>query len=263
MMAQVLDLQGNKIGEVELPFQFDAVLRPDLARRAFHAQASLLFQPKGIFPLAGQQTSAAYFGRRHESRQSINVGRSRLPREKLAGMRLGRVRIVPHSVKGRRAHPPKPQTELVEKINAKEKRKAIRGAIAATAVPAAVKKRGHVFEAKLPLIVDSSFESLKKTSEVRKTLEKLGLSKDLERAEAGRKHRSGKRKGGYRTPKSILVIYAKDSGIAKAARGIAGVDAVAVTSLDAFSLAPGGVAGRLALWTKDAVEELADKKLYS
>ncbi len=70
------------------------------------------------------------------------------------------------------------------------------------------------------------------------------------------------RKGGYRTPKSVLIVFAKDKGIWRATRNIPGVDAVEVDKLNAECLAPGGDAGRLTVWTKDAIDALASKKLY-
>src|SRR3989338_10039533 len=121
MKTKLFKLDGSEGGSVELPSQFTEEYRPNLIRRAFWAFASLRWQPKGAFRLAGMQTTAEYFGRRHRWRQTINTGRSRLPREKLSGGRLGRVLQVPHAVKGRRAHPPKPQKILLEKINKKEK----------------------------------------------------------------------------------------------------------------------------------------------
>jgi large subunit ribosomal protein L4e len=261
MKTPVLDLEGKNAGEIELPVQFNGNVRPDVIRRAFHAEATLDFQPKGVSPYAGMQTSAEYFGRRHRPRASINVGKSRLPREKLAGMRLGRVRRVPHSVKGRRAHPPKPEKMIIERINMKEKKLAVRSAIAATGKSDVVTKRGHIFEGKLPVVVDNSFESIKKSAQARSILVKLGFGKDLMRAESGRKPARG-RKGGYKTPRSVLVVYAKDNGVARAVANLPGVQAVRVDALAASLLAPGGVAGRLTLWTKDAISELGAKKLF-
>ncbi|MBI3587620.1 50S ribosomal protein L4 [Candidatus Micrarchaeota archaeon] len=263
--ASVLDFSGKSEGQVALPPQFDEPVRPDLISRAAHAQFTLTLQPKGAFPLAGMATSAEYFGRRHEPRQTINTGRSRLPREKLADNRLGRVRQVPHSVTGRRAHPPKPYTVLVEKINFKEKMKAIRSAIAATADDGTVRKRGHKFSCALPIVVDSNFESIKKSGESRNALEGLGLSEDLRRAREGRRMRSGRarlRKGGYRSTSSVLIVYGKDSGVWRATRNIPGVDAVAVEKLDVGLLAPGGVPGRLTVWTRGAIEKLGKERLY-
>ena len=267
MKVSVLGIDGKSVGEIELPMQFAEDVRPDLIRRAFHAESTLRFQPKGNYPLAGMQTTAEYFGRRHRPRQSINVGRSRLPREKLAGLRLGRVRQVPHSVGGRRAHPPKVQKKLVEQINFKEKNKAIRSAISATVTPELVKARGHRVASgcKLPIVVGSSIESVKRVKDARHVLEMLGLGEDLNRAVQGRRLRSGRarlRKGGFRTPRSVLIVYDHDGGLWKATRNLPGVDAVAVDKLTAELLAPGGVPGRLTVWTEPAVKKLAKLSLY-
>jgi len=266
MKSSILGLDGKQAGEIELPAQFSEDFRPDVIKRAYHSEASYKFQPKGTFPIAGLQNTAEYYGRRHAWRQTINTGRSRLPREKLSGGRSGRVMRVPHAVGGRRAHPPKPQKILVERINLKEKNLAIRSAISATCDAAIVASRGHKFNGvKLPLIVDSSLEQVKKTSEIKKFFETLGLSQDLQRASEGRRMRSGRsrlRKGGYRTPKSVLVVVGEDKGIWRAGRNIPGVDVVPVDKLSAELLAPGGQPARLTVWTADAIQKLATDSLY-
>ncbi|HIH19717.1 TPA: 50S ribosomal protein L4 [Candidatus Micrarchaeota archaeon] len=266
MQAKVFNLDGSESGSIALPSQFEEAYRPEVIRRAFWAFRSLLWQPKGVFPLAGKQNTAEYFGRRASWRQTINTGRSRLPREKLSGGRLGRVLTVPHAVKGRRAHPPKPEKILVEKINRKEKNLALRSAIAATANPEIVKTRGHITSGKtLPIVADDSLESVKKTKDVEKFLIAVGLEADVSRSEETRSRRSGVRelrKGGYRERKSVLIVYGKDGGIGKAARNIPGVDCADVEKLNADLLAPGGVAGRVCVWTKGAIEKLS-KGLYN
>ncbi len=266
MKASVLALDGKQEGQVDLPSQFQEGYRPDVIRRAYHSEASYKLQPKGNFPIAGLQNTAEYYGRRHAWRQTINTGRSRLPREKLTGGRSGRVMRVPHAVGGRRAHPPKPEKILVERINLKEKNLAIRSAISATCDSAIVASRGHKFNGiKLPLVVDSSLEAMKKTSEIEKVFQTLGLSQDLQRASEGRRMRSGRarlRKGGYRTPKSILVVVGQDKGVWRAARNIPGVDVATVDKLSADLLAPGGQAARLTVWTQDAVQKMSADSLY-
>jgi len=265
MKASVLRIDGTRAGEVELPPQFSEEYRPDLIRRAFLALRSLSYQPKGNYVLAGFNTTADYYGRRHTWRQTINTGRSRLPREKIPKGRSGRVLRVPQAVKGHRAHPPKPWTKIVEKINCKEKNYAIRSAIAASANADLVKQRGHAFTAALPLVADNALESLKKVREVKATLEKMGVGADLKRASEGRKKRSGRarlRRGGYRVPKSVLIVVGEDKGIWRASRNIPGVDIAKVEELNAELLAPGGNAGRLVVWTKSALEKLAEKQLY-
>lgn len=265
MNVKVFGADGTEKGTVELPRQFEESYRPDVIRRAFWAYESLRWQPKGAYPLAGMQNTAEYYGRRHAWRQIINTGRSRLPREKIAGGRSGRVLRVPHAVKGRRAHPPKIEKILVERINKREKNMALRSAIAATASAKLVSERGHSIDLKLslPIVADDSVEKLKKTSDVAKFLNSVGVGKDLTRASKTRSARTGvssMRKGGYRVRKSVLIIYGEDGGISKSARNMAGVDCASVDELNASLLAPGGTAGRLCVWTKGALSKL--EKLY-
>lgn len=267
MKAQVVAIDGKKGAEVALPAQFAEAYRPDLIRRAFHSERSFLFQPKGNYPMAGRNYTAEYYGRRHAWRQTINTGRSRLPRVKIPGGKSGRVLTVPHATHGTRAHPPKVQKILRERINIKEKNYALRSAIAATGVKELVVKRGHKFadSTAFPIIIDASLEQLKKAKEAKSALVALGFEADIERAHKARTMRSGRarlRRGGYRTPSSVLIVIGKDSGIWKAARNLPGVDVVSVEKLTVELLCPGGDAGRLTLWTKDAVEKLGTDKLY-
>ncbi len=264
MKVNILNLQGKQVEQIELPPQFSEEIRGDLINRAFHAHASLFRQPKGTDPRAGLKTTAEYYGRRRGWRQTINTGRSRLPREKLAGGRLGRVLRVPHAVKGRRAHPPKPAKKIIEKINLKEKSKAIRSALAASIDEKMVQSK-HIVNITLPIVLTDEFESLKKTKEAVAVLVSLGLGEELQRAANGIKRTSGiKRLRGRakRTPSSALIVIANDNGIEKAARNIAGVDVANVKNLTASLLAPGGVPGRLVVWSKSALEKLGESALY-
>ncbi len=266
MNAKIMDLEGKELRKMELPLQFETEFREDLIKRAYHSERSYFFQPKGAYPLAGMLNTAEYYGRRHTYRQTINTGRSRLPREKIPKGRSGRVLQVPHAVKGRRAHPPKPQKRIIERINLKEKAYAIRSAIAATINSELVKGRGHAIDgASIPFVVDSAIEGINKAKEARLILKKLGAEADLERAAERRRMRSGRarlRKGGYRTPKSVLIVVGEDKGIWKAARNIPGVDVCEVKNLTAEMLAPGGNAGRFTLWTESALQKLASENLY-
>ncbi len=264
MKATVLDLQGKPTGEVELPIQFNEEFRNDLIRRAFHAEASLAYQPKGSDPRAGLKTTAEYYGRRHAWRQTINTGRSRLPREKIPGGRSGRVLRVPHAVKGRRAHPPKPETKIIEQINKKEKNKAIRSALASSANTSLVSKK-HLTTHSLPFVLTDDFENLKKSKDVVKTLIAIGLGPELQRVEKKAKRTSGMKRlrgRGKVVARSVLIVTSKPSDLTKAARNLAGVNVASVDKLNAVLLAPGGVAGRLVLWTRSAVKKLGDEALY-
>ena len=259
MKLPVFDLEGKETKQLELPSVFAEPVRPDLINRAAIAVRSTLFQPKGSTPLAGLQTSAEYVGRRRAYRTMINIERARLPKVKLAKGRFGEVRIVPQSRGGRPAHPPKVEKILVERINKKERRKAIRSAIAATAQIGLVEKRGHRVEQKtVPIIVEDSFEKLKKTKEVLSLFGKLKLGKELERTKEvkirpGRGRMRGRR---YKRKKGVLVVVSKACPAIKASGNIIGVDVSIVKNLNADLLAPGGQPGRLALFTESAVKEL-------
>ncbi|MEM3327074.1 MAG: 50S ribosomal protein L4, partial [Thermoproteus sp.] len=118
----VYGLDGSKVGEIALPPHFFEPVRPDLIRRAFLSALSARFQPKGVSPEAGRSHSCQSFG--------VGLGIARIPRYK--GHLWPRGCFAPNTVGGRRAHPPKVEKKLHEEINKKEKRLAIRSAIAAT-----------------------------------------------------------------------------------------------------------------------------------
>jgi large subunit ribosomal protein L4e len=114
-------------------------------------------------------------------------------------------------------------------------------------------------------VVSADFSQVKRVQDAVHVLHTLGLGQDLARAKEGRKMRSGRarlRKGGYIVPKSVLIVYGKDQGVLKATRNLPGVDVVSVKELNAELLAPGGQAGRLIVWTQDALDVLAKEKLF-
>jgi large subunit ribosomal protein L4e len=248
-------VDGSQKGSVALPDVFRESVRDDLIVRAFLAEQSEKLQPKGVFYRAGLQTTARYVGRKEAYHSLKNRGGARLPREMYPKGRIGRVRVVPFAVKGRRAHPPHPEKVLVERINKREKVKALRCAIAATAVAELVKRRHRIPEKiKLPIIFDSAIENITKTKDVMKVLKSL-INEDLRRAYNGRSPR-GKRKKGTKTPRSALLVCSGDVPLMKAARNIVGFDVATVDSLNVSLLAPGGQAGRLTIWTEAAIDKL-------
>ncbi len=257
-MVNVYSLKGKVVGKVEMPKVFETEYRPDLIQKAVVALQSSRRQPYANMVGSGLQSSADYFGRRKGAyRMTINRGMSRLPREKTGGGGLGKVRLVPNSVGGHRAHPPKGK-DFTKKINNKEYIFALKSAIAATQDKTLVKGRGHATEglAEVPLVVEDIFAKISKTRDVIEALNALGLTADLERADnktirAGR----GKLRGRpYRKKKSVLIIVSKDEGIFKSARNIPGIDVAEMNTLDPELFAPGTHAGRLTVWTKTAFE---------
>ncbi len=251
MKVPVYTLDGGKSGEVELPSFFETPVRKDLIRRAVLALRTSRLQPKGTDPLAGLRTTAESWG--------VGHGVARVARIK-GGSRAARV---VQAVGGRRAHPPKVEKVIWERINRREKRLAVLSALAATASRRFVEERGHVVgEAEVPIVVEDKFEELGKTREVREVLEKLGVWGDVLRAKKGKRVRSGRGKmrgRRYKVPKSILIVVGEDRGIVKAARNLPGVDVATADVLNVEHLAPGGVPGRLALYTVSALRRLEER----
>lgn len=258
MKSKVLSIQGEPVGDIKLPSHFEEPIRPDLIKKAVLVLQSHRRQPYGVSPLAGKQTSAEFVGRRRAFRGFYGRGIARISRTKPGGGGIGPARRATSVVKGIKAHAPTSEKKFAKKINKKERRKAIRSAIAASAKEEWVLKRGHKIELKLPLIIENKFESLKKTKEVEDVLEKLGLGKELERTKK-KKIRAGKgkrRSRKYKRKVGPLIVIGEDKGIGKAARNIPGVDVVLVNNLNAELLAPGTHPGRLTLWTNSAIEKL-------
>ena len=105
-------------------------------------------------------------------------------------------------------------------------------------------------------MLESKFNTLKKTKEAFDALQKLGLGDELERVKE-KKIRSGKgtmRGRKYRRKKGPLVVVTSDGKTA--AENIPGVDAITVKELSVEHLAPAAKAGRLTVWTEDAIKEL-------
>jgi large subunit ribosomal protein L4e len=260
MKVDVFDLQGQPKGKINLPEVFRELVREDLIHRAVLAATSKRRQPYGTNVMAGKRTSAHYHGYRRHRWTMMSREMARLPRihGKVSPHLMWRPRFAPQVKGGRLAHPPKVEKIWEEKINKKERQKAIRSAIAATANRELVSKRGHKFEKELPIVVEDSVQAINKTKELVAFLQRIGLEKELERIKE-RKVRAGKGKmrgRRYKKRKGPLIIITDDKGIGKAARNIPGIDVCRVENLSAEALAPGTQPGRLAIFTKSAIEKL-------
>ena len=250
MQATVRGLDGDDAGSIDLPEVFETAYRPDLIRRAVLAAQANRKQRYGADEYAGMRTPAESFG--------SGRGMAHVPRSNGRGAR------VPQAVGGRRAHPPKAAKDQGQTVNDKERKAAIRSAIAATADADRVAERGHRFDSDLefPLVVADEFEELVKTKEVVSFLEAVGAYDDVERADDGRTIRAGQGKlrgRKYREPSSVLFVTSSDAGPSKAARNLAGVDVATGAEVNAEDLAPGTHAGRLTVWTEGALAEVAKR----
>jgi large subunit ribosomal protein L4e len=248
MKATLTDLDGEDAGEVDLPAVFETTYRPDLIQRAVLAAQANRKQDHGADEYAGLRTPAESPG--------SGRGMAHVPRQN------GQARRVPHAVSGRAAHPPKAEKDRSLKVNDKERKQAVRSAIAATTDAELVAERGHRFEddVELPLVVGDEFEDLEKTKEVVSFLEAVGLHADVERADENRSIKAGQGKlrgRKYRTPSSVLFVTIEQPSTA--ARNLAGATVATANEVNAEDLAPGGQGGRLTVWTESALAEVADR----
>jgi large subunit ribosomal protein L4e len=255
MKVHVYSLEREPIEEIDLPPVFEEELRPDLIKRAVISAQTARLQPWGVDTMAGKRTSAETWGKGFGVARVRRVKGSKSPAAGLGA-------FSPHTVGGRRAHPPSVDRVLHERINRKERQMAIRSAIAATKEKRFVGHRNHVIDgvAELPIIVSDQLEEINKVKRAKEVLKKLGVWADIERVIQSRGIRAGigKMRGRrYRQAVGPLIVVAKDRGIKLGAGNLSGVEVVTVGDLNAERLAPGGVPGRLTVWTKSAIQKLS------
>jgi large subunit ribosomal protein L4e len=266
MKANYFDVTGKKVKQVSMPVQFDEEVRPQLIKRAVLAVQANTRQAYGAMPKAGKRQSVNISRRRKDYKGSYNKGIARSPRKTMwsRGTQFGWVgAVAPNTVSGRRAHPPKAEADWSLKVNTKERKKAIRSALAATLDEKLVKKRGHKFT-ELPSVIDSKIEALAKTKMIIELFEKLGLGDEVERLQV-KKVRAGHGKSrGRRYNKKVgpLIVVSEVCKLRKAAANIPGVQIVSVKKLNAELLAPGTDIGRLTIYTEKALEVMKTEKLF-
>lgn len=250
--VNIYGLDGTVKEKIDLPKIFETPYRPDIIKKSFEVIHSNKRHPYGSDPLAGTKHAVASVGK--------GRGMSRVPR-----LTQGQAAaLAPNVVGGRRAHPPKIERVWKEKMNKKENQLARNSALAATATKEVVAKRGHRFDEKitLPIVIEDDFEKIKKTKEVIEVLEKIGIYTDIERSADGTHIRAGKGKmrgRRYRQPKSVLIVSLKES-IERSSQNLSGVDITKPHQLNIELLAPGGVAGRLTIFTKSALHKIGGAK---
>jgi len=201
--------------------------------------------------MAGKRQGYATPKRRKKFKTTYGKGVSRIRRKHLwtRGSQfywLGA--FVSNAIGGRKAFAPRSEKVLLEKINKKERRKAIRSALSASKV----------------VVMDDKLESVKKTSEMFKAFKSNKLDSELERAKE-RKVRAGvgtRRGRKYKTKVGPLIVVSKACPAMLAAENLHGVEVSVVNNLNAELLAPGGDIGRTTVWSKAALEKLSKEKLF-
>jgi large subunit ribosomal protein L4e len=268
MELKIINTENKEIGKQKLPEQFEEEVRPDLIKRAVEAVQANKRQPYGADPRAGKKAAARLSRRRRDYKGAYGKGLSRMPRKTLTrrGMQMIWVgAFAPGTVKGRRAFPPTAERDFSQKINDKERKKAIRSALAAAVDKKLVETRGHKTPAQYPFILSNEFEQLNKTKEIIKILTTLGLQDELTRG-AQKKVRAGtgKMRGRrYRKTNGPLIVVSGSCKALASAKNVPGIDIVTINNINAELLAPGTHPGRLTLFTQAAIQKLEKEKLFA
>jgi len=240
--------------QVQLPAVFLAPIRPDIVTFVHTSMNKNKRQAYAVNKDAGHQTSAESWG----------TGRAvaRIPRVPGGGThRAGQGAFGNMCRGGRMFNPTKTWRKWHRKINVNQRRYAVCSALAASALPSLVMARGHRISEvpECPLVLDSSIESVDKTSKAVKILKDVGAFEDIEKSKSSRQIRSGK--GKMRNRRHVqrrgpLVVYAEDNGINQAFRNLSGVEVCSVERLNLLQLAPGGHLGRFVIFTEAAFDKL-------
>jgi large subunit ribosomal protein L4e len=245
----VYGIDGSIQKQIDLPKAFTTEFRPDLISRASVSIVANSRQPYSPKPRAGLRHSVSTWGKgRGVSRSQRIVGSFRGAQS-------------PEAVGGRRAHPPRIESDWTKKVNTKEMKLAKLSALAAVANPHRVQARGHKFSegVTLPVVVSDEVEKIKSTRDAVTMLEKIGLYDDLVRAENGKRIRAGHgkmRNRKYRIRKSMLIVTSSTCPARKSFSNITGVDVATVDNLNVQQLAPGGLAGRLTILSEAALSKI-------
>nr|CCQ18610.1 ribosomal protein RPL1/RPL2/RL4L4 [Sycon ciliatum] len=254
-LVQVFNDQGETSGEQALmPAVLKAPIRPDVVHFVHTNMAKNRRQPYAVSKMAGHQTSAESWG----------TGRAvaRIPRVSGGGThRSGQGAFGNMCRGGRMFAPTKIWRRWHRKINLNQKRFATCSALSASALPGLVMARGHRIQEiqEVPLVVNSSIESISKTSAAVALLKSLKAYADVEKSKDSRKIRAGKgkmRNRRHTQRRGPLIVYSQDQGVTQAFRNLPGVELANVDHLNLLQLAPGGHLGRFIIWSKGAFEKL-------
>ena len=215
MKGNILDIEGKKLKQIELPKFFDADVREDLIQKILEAKK--IKQPYGPSPVAGNQASASgkLKHHRHVWKSQYGRGMSRVPRKLMSrkGSNFNWVgATVPNTRGGRRAHPPKSFSMISEiKINKKELKQAIISALSATASGKWIMKKYSSIKEEpnnFPLITESKISTLK-TKELILSMKKILGENLFELALKKKEVRSGKGKlrgRKYKSNMGLLIV---------------------------------------------------------
>ncbi len=260
MKAQVLDIKGNKVREMDLPSFFSAKIRDDLVSKILEAKKQT--QPYAPSLVAGKQHAAKGKVKhlRHVWRSGYGRGGSRVPRKIFSrrGSQFNwEAAEVPFARGGMRAHPPKVIAMLnTLKVNKKEMKIAFVSAISSTANAKEITKRysrleGKKIEKQFPFIISEIKPT--KAKELSSGMKKILGDELFSIGIKEKKIRSGKGKmrgRKYKSNAGLLMVLGSDESLKTSA-----FDVRKAKDLSISDLAKGGL-GRLTVYTEKAIKEL-------
>lgn len=262
MKAKLYDIHGKEKSNIDLPEFFSSEIREDIIAKVVESLKK--HQPYSSAKEAGRKSTASgsIQHRRHIWKSGYGRGSSRTPRKTMSrkGSQFSWVGAeAPHTRGGRRAHPPKIEAQLnYKKINKKEMKKAIESAISATANEKIILKKYSTLEGKkvhAPFVVESGIAKLKVKQLVDSMKKILGeeifnVAVKQKSIRAGKGKMRGRR---YKSNAGLLIVTAKDENLKTSL-----FDVAKVQNLSVIDLASGG-AGRLTIYTENAIKELKEK----
>jgi len=217
MKAELISIDGQKKGFVEIPKVFESEVRTDLIRRAYDSEQSKMRPAYGAFSWAGKMTSAPKQIKHARDGYKAHYGQgiSRVPRKFLSrrGSRFFWVgAFAPGTRGGRGAHPPKSYKNLEKSINKKERKKAFYSAIAASKI----------------FVIENKFEELIRAKDINNAVKKIAPEM-----------------------KNALIITSKEFRTKNINAKIVPAKQISVSDL-----APNAIPRKVVLWTEKAVQEM-------
>ncbi len=263
MKTNILNIDGKKLKQIELPKCFSSNIREDIVLKILEVKKNQ--QPYSPSPVAGKQHSAKgkIVHRRHVWRSGYGRGASRVPRKIFSqkGSQFNwEAAEVPFAKGGMRAHPPKILSRInTQKINKKELNIALKSAISATANSEKIIEKYETLETlkgkEFPLVVESSLINLK-TKKILESLKNI-LGEDMFKLSIKKKKvRCGKGKlrgRKYKKNAGLLLVIGKEEKIKTNV-----FDTQNVAKLGVIDLAKGGL-GRITIYTEKAIKDLEKK----
>ena len=262
--AHILDIEGKKTKEIDMPSFFSERIREDLIAKVLESKKRI--QPFAPSLWGGMNSSAhgKIVHRRHVWKSGYGRGISRIPRKIMLrrGSQFQWVgATVPFARGGRRAHPPKLIKKMIPlKINKKEMIIALKSALSATADENKVIAKYQTLSKdkkikNLPIIVEGKITSLK-TKELISSLKKILGDELFVLALKNKSERAGKGKMRARRYKEnaglLLVVGEKEKP------KISGLDIRKAKNINVTDLAS-GKSGRLTVYTENAIKELNER----